>query len=196
MKKHVGIVLRKYPNRDDKFSVLDRREGKLICISHEMSLMQGALISYFINKGGYFHTIVGVQWLVAPFDIARQDILFFHHVLELCDYFLSIHDPSKKTFDIFMLLYSSSIDFFQNVIQKKLFLFKLLVSFGYYTEIAPLSVHTFNQLSSKSIDTLSNSFIHLEIERHIDEWICSCVSAHPFFEKFKTVHFLTKIRLP
>ncbi|MFC1845675.1 hypothetical protein ACFLX2_00950 [Candidatus Dependentiae bacterium] len=195
MKKHVGIVLRKYSNRDDRFSVLDRSEGKIICMSYEVNLMQGSLISYFISRAGFFCTITGVQTLAAPFAVARQDLLFLHHVLELCYYFLPAHDVAEKTFDLLTLLYTP-IDSLKKVLQKKFFLFKLLVSFGAYTQMAPLSIDSFNRLSSESIDSLSNSLLHLEIERNMDEWLCSCVGAHPCFGNFKTFHFLTKIRLP
>ncbi len=174
---------------------MDRHEGKITSIFRDVELVHGALISFYIYKRRSTVCLgKKVQVLDVPFELAKKDILFLHHVFELCSYFLFFGDKSIHVFDLLMMLYCPNL--FVQPLHKKIFLFKLVEAFGYYTDSAPLSLGMFYRLSSESIDSLVNSNLHLEIERNIDEWLSSCIKTHPCFLDFKTVHFLKKIRLP
>ena len=193
MKKHIGVVLRTFSSDRKKHSILDRHEGKVTRISYDTTITQGALISYFVKVTVCSQVITGERVLDLPLELARDDILFLHHILELCNYFLREQGPVRTTFDLLMLLYTPG-KLFSSVVKKKFFLFKLLLSFGCYTDYEPFSLSMFHRLRSESIDSLANSHLDLEIERDMDEWLCSCVGAHPCFRFFKTVCFLENNR--
>ncbi|MCK5632730.1 hypothetical protein KAH94_03210 [bacterium] len=195
MKKHSGIVLRKKYKGQHKYVVFDRDEGKIICSSYDCDLILGSLICYHLEKKRVMFVLQDIQLIDVLFDIARTDILFLHHILELCYYFLPHQALCIQTFDFLLQLFTVT-DCVTTGARKKIFLFKLLVSFGFYCEYAPLSNFVFNYLSSESIDRLADSYLHLELERDLDTWLYSCVGAHPYFKDFKTVHFLKTIRLP
>lgn len=195
-KKHIGIVLRKHQFALDRFWVFDRHDGKIQCVIREFEPAVGALICFVISRQTATVTLIReVKILDVPLEIARQDILFLHHTLELCYYFLSIRSAAAKTFEIVMLLYLFS-GWPMSPLRKKIFLFKLLVSFGCYSSHTPLSINTFYRLSSESIDNIVQAPLHLEVERNVDKWLCSCIGEHPYARDFKTVQFLTKIRVP
>jgi len=156
------------------------------------TVFTGALISYFVTRDFPIFFITGVHVLDAPFSVARKDIFFLHHVLELCCYFLPDRAVDLKTFDLVKCVYTDP-QLFSSTLRKKLFLFKLLVSFCFYEGHAPLSINMFHYLASESIDSIEQSFLHLEVEKNIDRWLFSCVKAHPKFEEFKTVRFLKNI---
>jgi len=154
-------------------------------------LLQGALIRYMLAKRGNAYKITHIHLLEVPFALAKSDILFVHHLLELCFFFLPVGGEAFDVFSLLMILYEPA-DKLINSLGKKIFIFKLLVAFGYYTSHVPLSVSSFYRLVSESIDSIVNSPLRLEIERNMDAWLFSSVGAHPRFKDFKTIHFLTK----
>ena len=195
MKKRVGIVLKNHQSHQQKFSVLDQYDGKITCMLRHNGIVQGGLISYFMSTQRGMHTVTGIEILAVPFSLARYDILFLHHVLELCYYFLPAQSEALVTFNLLIFLYKTA-DTLITPLHKKIFLFKLHISFGFYTDYAPLSMTSFNRLYSESIDSIVKVPLRLEVERKVDIWLSSCVRAHPYFRNFKTVHFLKKNRLP
>lgn len=193
MKKHVGVILKKHFSDRPRFVVFDRYEGKLTCtIKNHQALVLGAVVSYFIDPYKQRPALISVHVLDVPLALAREHIVLLHHLLELCFYFLPPRGKSSAVFDLLIFFYKHA-DQLSSRLHKKIFLFKLFVSFGFYVEHAPLSVQLFHRLSSESIDSLVDSFLHLEIERCIDQWLCCCLAAHPRAKDFKTVRFLKQI---
>ena len=193
MKKHVGIVLKQYRPDDSYLVVFDRHEGKLFCrVKYKHPIVAGAIISYFICKSGSYFSFSSMEIVDVPLCLAREQIVFLHHLLELCFYFLPQGGSSIFVFDQIILFYKDEV-LLVTPLHKKIFLFKLFVSFGFYVEHAPLSVQLFYRLSSESIDSIVSSSLHLEIERLIDQWLCSCIGAHPKIKDFKTVRFLKQL---
>ena len=195
MRKRVGIILKNYQSDQQRFSVLDRNDGKITCMLYNSSIVKGGLISYFTSTDTGTRIVTGVEVLDIPFTLARHDILLLHHVLELCYYFLPIQSEAEATFDLLMFLYRAA-DKLTTPLRKKIFLCKLHVSFGCYTDYAPLSMMFFSRLHSESIDSIVQVSLRLEIERKVDAWLYSCLREHPCFRNFKTVHFFDKNRLP
>ena len=194
-KNHIGIVLRRHPFTQDRFWVFDRHDGKIQCVIREFEPVIGTLISFVVSRQTASVTFIReVKVVDIPLDVSRHDILLLHHVLEVCYYFLPVRSAAFKTFGLVTLLYASS-GWPTSPLRKKIFLFKLLVSFGYYSSHAPLSASTFYRLSSESIDSIVQASLHLEIERSVDEWLCSCIGEHPYARDFKTVQFLINIRV-
>jgi len=194
VKKNTGIILKQYHPQNRKICVLDKQLGKITCIPNKKRVATGALISYFItrNKAPFF--IDSIEILAIPFDTAINDILFLHHILELCDYFIPLQSPSKEVFILINYLY-----FFPNkiksILEKKFFLFKLFIFLGVYPAGTEFQNPYFHSLASQSIDTIISNNLHSEIEKDLDRWLHACIDIHPDINKLKTVSFLCKSRL-
>ncbi|MFC1841780.1 hypothetical protein ACFLYA_01790 [Candidatus Dependentiae bacterium] len=191
MKKNIGIVLKKYHPFKKTISILDKILGKINCIPKSQDLALGSLISYTIAKKKHLYFLENMEILDIPFKAAISDIVFFHHVLELCDHFIPIECPSRNIFILVQNLYFSA-----NMIQynsdRKLFLFKLLVVLGMYPEDAKFQTPYLHNLATKSIDTIISKNLHLEGEKEIDSWLHCCIAMQPEFSNFKTIKYLYK----
>jgi hypothetical protein len=193
---HTGIVIRWCAHDKNKCWVFDQEDGKVCCRVKGQMPVIGAYIHFYIVKSGIWGDVIGnVTTLEIPFLLARHNIYLLHHVFELSYYFLSDRTPAPQTFEFIYQLYRLE----QQRLERwwiKVFLFKLLISFGYYPSYAPFSIPVFYRLSIESIDSIMGTPVHLKIERDMDDWLCACVGAHPYFGDFKTVQFLTNLRVP
>lgn len=193
---HNGIVLRWCSRTSQRCWVFDREMGKTCCAVKGPMPVVGAHIQFYVSRQGEWGVaIYGVTTLDIPLSLAATNIALLHHVLELCFYSLAPHNPVSQAYDLLMLLYGVA-EGRRDTWWVKMFLFKLMISLGVYNSHAPFSMPVFYRLSIESIDSLVSSALHLEIERHVDDWLCSCVGAHPYFGDFKTVQFLTNLRVP
>lgn len=118
IRKHRGIVLRRYTPRKSKIIVLDRELGKIESIPHVDILCHGAVIEYFPKKMCLLYKLESFQLIVAPLHFARDHIQFLHHVLELTYYFVPLDSRVPEIFDLLLFLYrmknSSCTATFQN----------------------------------------------------------------------------------
>ena len=125
----------------------------------------------------------------------KKNLLFFHHVFELCYYFIPVGLSSKNIFQHLLFLYRSD-KIFDNICLQKLFVGKLLFMLGVYPpeKLFNESLYVnFVNLFSKPIDMLVKLDIDLEYKKKLNFWLLGCVNVHPCVGSFKTVHFLRKM---
>jgi len=191
MKRNIGIILKKYQPQKQVISILDKSLGKIRCTPGNQNVVLGSLASYFISSNRSFYFIQNIEILHIPFKIAIDDILFLHHVLELCYQFIPPQCPSGEIFDLIKYLF-----FFPNMIKydidKKLFLFKLFTLLGLYPEELQFQTPYFHDLATKSIDTIIAQHLHLKSEIEIDNWLRCCIKIQPQLGSLKTINFLYK----
>ncbi len=195
---HEGIILRSYLPKKQKLTVLDSKLGKIECIPNNCkslySLSNGSLISYFpkIWKENYYN-IIDIEVLQMPFYWGQSNLLFFHHVLELCDYFLPFEDKtSNDIFDLIILLYASP-EKVKSVLSKKLF----LCAFFKKLEIYPDDVDSYDSV----ILNLISDFLHsslsdkyeMSVNTDLRRWLFGCVNAHPKAHRLRTIEFLNEL---
>jgi hypothetical protein len=151
----------------------------------------GSLIEYSVerNRGTlrYIkqHSVVGV-----PFSIAKSDILFWHHVLELCYYFVPLGSFTQQLFELLEFLYTVDVGKCWRMRAKKLYLFKLLVLIGVYTRLPRLPLEQVQYLQALPVHRIVDEAVDDQCENMLDEWLRLCVYEHPAIRKFHTVHFL------
>lgn len=191
MKRHIGIVLKKYHPKKRVAVILDNDLGNIKCVPGYQEPVLGSLISYFITKQKPFCFIKNIEILHIPFKTAVDDILFLHHVLELCHEFIPPLCPSIEVFELIKYLY-----FFPNMIKysidKKIFLLKLFSLLGLYPEGLQFQTAYFHMLATKSIDTIISEHLHLKSEIEIDNWLHQCIEMQPELGNLKTINFLYK----
>ena len=190
---HIGIVLRIYTGKN-KIALLDAIKGRIDGGVFSSSVCVGAVLRYQIAGRHDRHLLDAIEIEDIPFALARSDLLFLHHVLEICYYFIPIGSCVAGVFELLQFLYT--VDYSSCGMQcKKLFLLKLLVAIGFYPELPQWQEQGIQQLLALPIDIVAHEPIDLAIEKMIDDWLSACIAQHPRIEQFNTVHFLTKNRL-
>lgn len=189
----VGIILRKNDLLPHKIVLLDKIQGKMECINKNAPLPVGALITYNIKKQGSTYFISDSRLVYVPLMLASNDLLFFHHVLELIYYFTAIGNCSSQLFDLFAFLYSREHTPFTPQ-GKKFFLFKMLNSIGNIPEINTHTTKMVSRLNTITIEQLDTVILSILDEKALDRWLWCCIWQHPYVNEFKTIHFLSENR--
>ncbi len=184
-----GIIVKTFFPRKQKVIVFDRKLGKLECVPHRPDIRAGSLITYTYNSGQSVPFLKNMNIIDVPLDLVREDILFVHHILEVCFYFLSAHQPAPEIFDLLLKLYHSE-KVLQTHQSKKLFLFLLFWKLGIAPEHKQFDQVYFRNLAIKAVDTMSSEQIQVYDEKAMDAWLYHCLLLHPCFDYFKTIHFL------
>ena len=199
MNKRVGIVLKCVTPRQQRLTVLDSHMGRIECRAerhHSIDrLTVGVLMQYqIVRQRGQAYGIAQIDVLHAPFEVAKYDLLFLHHVVEIADHFVAFGHVDN---DVFNLLVFVVVDGqrLHTLFQKKVFLCKLFCALSMYPEDNKSWSAKLRKLAIGAIDNLFDINIDLEIEKELDCWLLKCIAMHPGAEHFKTNHFITKNRV-
>ncbi len=188
MYDRVGIVLKKLSLH--KVALLDTRVGRVDAVAIKPPGL-GALIQYTVEreKGSlyFLERCSIVDW---PFFLGRSDILFWHHVLELCYYFMPVGSDAPQLFELLSFLYTVDKESRWGIQAKKLYLFRLLSSIGIQVESPRIPAIKLHQFMTMGLAHMSEEVVEDESEKILDEWLRVCVAEHPAIEQFKTIHFL------
>lgn len=172
-----------------KMVVLDEQLGKIEAVPHSENYTPGSLICYYAHARGQIYFLNSIELLDMPLALAKDDILFLHHVIELI-YFSSPFGTSvPEVFGLVHQLYALKQNTYCDDF-KIAYLFKLLVALGMHPEESRFQDAHYYLLARESIDTIINKSIHLDIKQALHEWVRACVSVHPLVHVFKTMHFL------
>jgi hypothetical protein len=188
--RHVGIVLRIHSPRKQMVTILDKEDGAVTYVPDAL-LCSGAFLHYIVIKKNNLLLLHASEQINLPLNLAKHDILFLHHVLELCYYFLPIGSPAPEVFEHLQQLYTCEHIALSRVI-KKLFLVRLFLLFGVYPEDTRLHASLLQYGARSLVDMTTQEFVNLENENMVDAWLHSCIAVHPRSSLFKTVHFLTE----
>ncbi len=185
---HSGIVLKNISSY--KSALLDKQRGRIDAIFTK-SLCVGALVNYSVEKErNTFFYLNDITLTDLPFTLARQDLLFWHHVLELCFYFVPVGSYTPGMFELCTFLYTVDNNICWPTQSKKLYLFKLLTTIGIYPRLPQLSVEKLHYFISLPLSAVIHEIIDKQHEKKLDEWLRVCISDHPSVMQFNTIHYL------
>ena len=161
--QHTGIVLRAPSVYKQTVTLFDDRLGKIQgIVGRSQNLSHGALVSYSLRKRGTRYLLQDLRLLDMPLTWARENFLFFHHILELCDYFVPWDVHCEALFRLVYFLYTTP-DAVQTKAAQKMFIYAFFKRVG----------------------------VHPDPEnRTVDQWIQACVNEHPQVLSLKTAGFL------
>lgn len=186
---HSGIVLQYKSSY--KAVILDNILGKIEA-TNSVDACIGSLLTYEIYQLASIYRLDGVMLQDLPLTLAQADVLFLHHVLELCYHFIPLHSGAHIV-SFLQALYEMGTHMHSQ--DKKIFLVKLLVSLGFFPDM-PLTVQQYEfQAYAMAIDIGTKSPLNLEFEQFLERWLQQCIAQHPKMDEFKTMHFLTANRL-
>lgn len=187
-------MIKTYFTKVRKCALLDYELGMIDAIPPSEALSAGSMIEYSLTKRSQEKFFLQeVDLINIPLQLAKQDILFFHHILELCYFFMLEGSQVPGMYELLCRLYHESktysLDF------KLLFLFKFFVLLGRFPYEGKYQTTFFQELASKPIDTIISYSIDWNSKHELREWIVSCVMDHPYVQGLKTIHFLERDRL-
>lgn len=174
--------------------MLDKKYGSIEAIVLLDTISPGSIIEYSIKKSQYYHMLDAINFLYMPLELAKKDMLFLHHVLEVCYFFAPPGSCVSGIFDLLQYVYVSQ-RVWQHISLKKLFLVKLLSTLGAYPESQQVHTPHIIRMLALNIDTLDDKEIQLAQEKELDTWLMHCIGQHPYIDEFKTVHFLNEHRI-
>lgn len=170
-------------------AVLDEHLGKIEAVPGCDKYTCGSVISYYVQPKGSIYFLHTITLMDMPLALAREDILFLHHVLEICYFCAPYGSKVEEIFTLILQLYQEHV--LPYTINFKIaFLFKLLILLGLHPDDPQFQNPYYYVLARESIDTIVSKSIHLNTKQALHEWVRSCISVHPLVHVFKTVHFL------
>ncbi len=183
--QHQGIVLRASSEFKSSVTLLDEHYGKIEGLvytrksggagagSQQSSrLFHGALISYSAKKSRAKYIISDIQLLNMPSYWTGEHFLFFHHVLELSDYFLPWDAQATALFRLLSVLYTDH-EAVGTKRSQKVFLSHFFRRLGMYPE-----------------DELA-----FADKESIETWLRACINVHPQAALLNTAGFLKTLEL-
>lgn len=159
-----GIVLK---SRFNDIVLLDNKLGKIICFpKNKLKLINGSYISYSIDKN---YNLSNINVIMIP---NKDNIIFFHHVIEICYYFLPLdcNENLANIFKLFLKLYYSK--------QDKIFLRLLLYNLFKLLSLYPESIE---------LD------FNINLDNRLKFWLTACIINQPYYKYLKTVNFLKEL---
>lgn len=194
MEQSIGIILSHFFSRTGKIALLDKQYGRVDGIVYSNHVVVGALVHYTMRPKRTAYIIDDMNIHGMPTHLARQDILFLHHVLELCYHLIPVNSCVDGIFNLLMCLYSTHV-YKASVQYKKLFLFKLLTILGIYACSQKMNKALFDRLMYMPIDSMCDETLDLESEKELDIWLYYCITEHVRMDLLKTIDFLSKSRV-
>jgi hypothetical protein len=180
-----GIIL-KILSEKCSLLILDSLRGKILCkINNRTKLINGSHINYTLEKNRNNFYLKESFIKNDPFKVAKFDILFFHQILEITNYFLPLESPNNEIYKLLSFFFNN-YELLNISNKKKLYLCKLLSLLGIYPDIKEAQL-TFFKLISFPIDIIANLEIDLNIEPILDFWIDSAIECHPYYTNFKAI---------
>lgn len=191
---HTGIVLHSFFPKRHKIALLDDKVGRIDSVIYKQVGAPSAVLSYRLvrQRGAYMLEDVQVEYM--PLALAREDILFLHHIIELCYKFIPVGSCVRGIFDLFTHLYALEISSLTRQ-YKKFFLFCLLSTLGIQPSSQPIRPSKYARLLQMSIDTKLSESLDLESEKELDRWLEYCIAEYAEADALKTVYFLIKNRV-
>lgn len=195
-----GVVIRAWLPEKKTCLVFDRLRGMVSAILLQPESMRhvqhGALISYEISSRGSFQGdrffLQQVQLCAQPAEWAHQDILFVHHVLELCASFVPPHLGDRAVFEHMLGLYNPLNGYQQDpVLGRLVFLVQFFLLIGWYPDEDTSAI---NRLISRVPGTMVTVREQEFLRSSLVKWLRRCVALHPLAPSFKTVTFFEVVR--
>ena len=191
MKKNCAIVLKTFFAKSSKITLFDLELGKINAVCNLEHIYAGAVLEYIAVAKGQIFFLQEIELVDAPLELAREDILFVHHLLELVYVCAPEHQPLPEVYHVLQSLYATDWAH-DSMIVKKLIVLKLLVLLGIYTEGLVRQAPQLYQLVCAPIDIIARQALDLEIKQLLNHWLYECVAAHPYVNQLKTIAFLQR----
>lgn len=186
-----GIILKRLFQKKDSLILLDATYGKIMCTPNKENLCVGGLITYQLYKQTHSYVAQGIEYSALPCKLTKDDLLFYHLILEVCYYFIPLENFSSEAFYYIRHLPILEKHCF-SYRYKNFFLARLILLLGIQEELIDDQHPLLTELFATDVDSIIIESIDLKLIDEMVEWIHKCLSSHPLRSQFKTLHFLKK----
>ncbi len=147
-------------------------------------LSHGALLTYFTQSTTTtkLYVLREVETIFIPFELAREDIYFLHHMLELCYFFLPLHAPAPTIFELLTTMFANPFG------NKPIMLMRFFAFVGIYPEDLPFEESYFLHLLSCPFETILKEKLDAVKLKMLQSWLLRCLAMHPYENQFKTYY--------
>jgi hypothetical protein len=185
----IAFVLKHYAPKRNVVALLDRRLGRIVAICNREPLSAGTLIAYQLRRQQDRYFIDNIDILHAPFEIAQQHLLFLHHMLEICYYFIPEGSRTSRVYDLLLYVVTDPPMCRQ---RQKNILFLLFTLLGMYPDEVAICREYAQALQHESFELILATKIDRTIEKYIPRWLYQCITMHACAQNFKTLHYLNE----
>ena len=105
MEKKTGIILKTFFPKKMKMVLLDYDLGKIEGVPSTDNFSCGSMLAYDVQAKGNLYFLHAIELLDMPLMLARNDILFLHHALELCYFCVPFGKQAPEIFFLMRYLY-------------------------------------------------------------------------------------------
>ncbi len=198
----IAFVLKRFLPSKQKISILSASKGKINLSFKNKELCSklwpGMLVWFQTQKNNFGYTCNTIDILSSPFFQTKEDLSWFHHLLELCYYFAPLDQPDQELFN-YLKNYFSLLDY-KHLFKKNLLTLKKLSIMHFFhlagsqdsqqtkliNIIKNLSTKTHKHSShikkiNQSLETITQADL-----KHIHKCIECGIQRHPLHRYFKT----------
>jgi len=223
--QEIGIVLKTFIPLKNKISVLTKSAGKMTLAINPGRLKSvfspGTVVTFRAKRNSASVVFpANLEVLVVPIDAIERQLYWFHHILEICYYFVPLGAACPDLFRLvqycFELERSSALFEPYFDIVKKACLVKFFLLLGFYPESPPTGgfnpqrefCSVFDALVLASLDSANVQNVRSlrkllsdigdkakkgSWAKDVDRWLLMCLQEHPHAAYFKTTSFFEKI---
>ena len=186
-----GIVLKHFVPKRQKLALLDKVLGRIEVVTTREALSTGTVVEYQLYSKKCWYVADRLEIIAMPFAVARDDVLFLHHILEIVYHFIPEGMRAQRVYELLLFVYDMGV---LSVEQKKIALSVLFALLGIYPEDAPAYVSFMQTLLAEPFAIMFKRKIDTRVEKYIAGWLYQCIMVHAGAQQFKTIHFLHEIR--
>lgn len=192
-RKKTGLVLKTHFPKKRTICVLEKQGGLVHYITQTEDICVGTIVQYQVDNSLALPCMRAMEKIALPLHLDIHDLLFFHHILELCYYFVPVASHMPEVYALIepFIMQERMLN---SVAEKKFFLVNLFTAFGVTPEHEQTHAALYAYQYGISVDSAGDNTIELDIERVVDAWLLQCLSLHPYADQFKTMHFLATNR--
>lgn len=188
---NTAIIIKKLYTHDTKVALIDQKKGRINGVLYHKSIIEGSLVRYTMKSAKNSMILQDVEYLYAPLEWGKFDLLFLHHVLEICYFFIPLYGSVDGIFHFLCFLFRMQDASWTDVVQK-LFLCKLFLILGIYPQTEFLKTKNGMRLFYISLEDILLLKIDDQECAMMDQWLKQCIMQHHMVFDFKTVKFFTR----
>ncbi len=182
-----GVVVRSFLPERNALLILIPGVGVLYVVfacAPKCLFFVGTVIRFLLHaKSSGSHVISSVSFEQKPTDWVEKDLLFVHHLCELCQRFVFSAEDASSVFALMQDLYKP-LHLGEDVESKKLsILSRFFLVLGHY--VPP--TFSLDAFTGKALETV----LARDEKKQIKQWLCACICLCEPAYALKTIHFLT-----
>jgi hypothetical protein len=197
-----GIIIKNHYPLRRKVVILDPFKGKYEYIYGHTSrakMLQAGTYVYYSYKDIYTRQALDDVDIVcmAP-CVTHDDLYFLHHVLELCYYFLPLHEPQENIFQLIKNMYDS-FHIYQQAEYRRIFLCQFFAKLSIYPDnrdaYSPGIIRLISLINNSMVGSHTYTRYMLDNVQHphVKHWLIGCMNTHSHSRYFKTIGFMKKL---